>query len=146
MFVAVFSAVGYSVMVRNLAIAYNVFSIVSWQTVLGLLYFLPIFLVFEWNTVRQVNWSVAIILPVAELALFGSALAFLFYTYSIKKLGMTRAAVYSNLIPVFTALFAWILLREKLTWLKINGMLIVISGLLLSQYNPGIRAENRKAG
>jgi drug/metabolite transporter (DMT)-like permease len=59
---------------------------------------------------------------------------------------MTRAAVYSNLIPVFTALFAWILLREKLTWLKINGMLIVISGLLLSQYNPGIRAENRKAG
>jgi drug/metabolite transporter (DMT)-like permease len=133
MFLAVFAAVGYSVMVIRLSGSYNSFSIVSWQSTIGLLYFLPLFLIFEWDQIGHVQWSFSVVLPLLELALFGSALAFVFFTYSIKRLGMTRSSVFSNLIPVFTTLFSYFILKEEITSLKIAGIGIVIGGLLLAQ-------------
>jgi len=133
MFLAVFAAVGYSVMVIKLAGSYNSFSIVSWQSTIGMLYFLPLFLIFEWNQIGQVQWTFSVILPLLELALFGSALAFVFFTYSIKRLGMTRSSVFSNLIPVFTTLFSYFILRDEITLLKIAGIGVVVGGLLLTQ-------------
>jgi drug/metabolite transporter (DMT)-like permease len=133
MFLAVFAAVGYSVMVIKLASSYNSFSIVSWQNTIGMLYFLPLFVIFEWDQARQIQWNYSVIIPLLELALFGSALAFVFFTYSIKRLGMTRSTVFSNLIPVFTTLFSYFILKDKITGLKIAGILVVIGGLLLTQ-------------
>ena len=135
MFLAVFSAIGYSVLVKKLAVSYNSFSIVCWQNTIGLLYFVPLFLIFEWDHVMQVEWTLPVIIPLVELALFGSALAFVFFTFSIKKLGMARATVFTNLIPVFTAMFSFFILKDKITLLKAMGILIVIAGLLLTQFN-----------
>jgi len=45
------------------------------------------------------------------------------------------AAVVSNSIPVFTALFSFLLFGEKLTIQNIAGMAIVITGLFMSQMN-----------
>jgi drug/metabolite transporter (DMT)-like permease len=133
MFLAVFAAVGYSVMVIKLSGTYNSFSIVSWQSTIGLLYFLPLFILFEWDHAVRIQWTVSVIIPLLELALFGSALAFVFFTYSIKRLGMTRSTVFSNLIPVFTTLFSYFILKDEITGLKIAGILVVIGGLLLTQ-------------
>ncbi len=135
MFLAVFSAVGYSVLVKKLAVSYNSFSIVSWQNTIGLFYFLPLFLVFERSHVMQVRWTLPVIVPLVELAFFGSALAFVFFTYSIKKLGVARAMVFSNLIPVFTAVFSYVILKDKVTAIKVFGIAVVIAGLLLTQFN-----------
>jgi drug/metabolite transporter (DMT)-like permease len=90
--------------------------------------------IFEWDHLWQIQWTFSVILPLLELALFGSALAFLFFTYSIKRLGMTRSSVFSNLIPVFTTLFSYIILKDEITGLKIAGILVVIGGLLLTQF------------
>ena len=138
MFLAVFAAVGYSVLVKKLAVSYNSFSIVSWQNAIGLLYLLPLFVVFEWDHVMQVKWTFSVLAPLVELALFGSALAFIFFTYSIKRLGITRATVFLNLIPVFTVLFSWIILQDTITLLKIAGIVVVISGLSLTQFTVKI--------
>jgi drug/metabolite transporter (DMT)-like permease len=134
MFLAVLAAVGYSVLVIKLSGSYNSFSIVSWQNTIGMLYFLPLFMIFEWDHVWQIQWTSSVIIPLLELALFGSALAFVFFTYSIKRLGMTRSTVFSNLIPVFTTLFSFLILREEITGLKIAGIGVVIGGLLLTQF------------
>jgi drug/metabolite transporter (DMT)-like permease len=50
-------------------------------------------------------------------------------------MGITKANVFSNSIPVFTALFSFILLGDKLTFQNVAGMAIVIAGLLMSQLN-----------
>jgi drug/metabolite transporter (DMT)-like permease len=134
MFLAVFAAVGYSVLVIKLSGTYNSFSIVSWQNTVGMLYFLPLFMIFELDHTRQIQWTSSVIIPLLELALFGSALAFVFFTYSIKRLGMTRSTVFSNLIPVFTTLFSFLILKEEITGLKIAGIGVVIGGLLLTQF------------
>src|SRR3989339_1160631 len=44
LFIAVFAAVGYSVVVKRLANTYNSYTIVTYQHILGAIYFLPFFL------------------------------------------------------------------------------------------------------
>jgi drug/metabolite transporter (DMT)-like permease len=73
--------------------------------------------------------------PIIELAIFASCPAFILFAWSVKKMGITKANVFSNCIPLFTALFSFIILGEKLTVQNIVGMMIVIAGLFLSQMN-----------
>ena len=51
----------------------------------------------------------------------------------MKHVGISRANVFANLIPVFTAFFAFLLLGDRLTLRNAAGMVIVIAGLFLSQ-------------
>jgi drug/metabolite transporter (DMT)-like permease len=38
-----------------------------------------------------------------------------------------------NLIPVFTAIFAWMILGQELNMIQFTGIVIVVSGLFVSQ-------------
>ena len=48
----------------------------------------------------------------------------------------------SSLIPVVTAIVAYVLLKEAMTPMKIGGIFVVITGLLMSQI-PGIRRKTK---
>ena len=73
--------------------------------------------------------------PIIELAVFASCGAFILFAWSVNRIGITKANVFTNCIPVFTALFSFIILGEKLTIQNIIGMMIVIFGLFMSQLN-----------
>ena len=53
--------------------------------------------------------------------------------FAFSKLGASKANVYSNLIPVFTAIFSYLLAIEEMTAFKIIGIFVVVIGLVLSQ-------------
>lgn len=133
MLLAVVSALGYSLTLRKLTSKYNVFSIITYQNTLGALYFLPLFLVFELNHFMSVGVSVKSMIPILELAIFGSTIAFLLFTYSVKHLGVTGANTFTNAIPVLTAVFAYFIQGELLTPVKMTGIAVVVMGLFLSQ-------------
>jgi drug/metabolite transporter (DMT)-like permease len=67
------------------------------------------------------------------LGVFCSATAYALWAFAFSKLGASKANVYSNLIPVFTAIFSYFLAIEKMTIFKIVGIGIVVIGLVLSQ-------------
>jgi drug/metabolite transporter (DMT)-like permease len=71
---------------------------------------------------------------ILQLTVFASSLAFIFFTYGITHIGVSRANVFTNTIPVFTAVFAWWLLDEPLTANKWAGISIVILGLFVAQF------------
>jgi drug/metabolite transporter (DMT)-like permease len=48
-------------------------------------------------------------------------------------MGISKANVFSNCIPIFTALFSFLLMGERLTLQNVIGMVIVIAGLFLSE-------------
>lgn len=135
MFLAVFAGVGYNLVVKKLAFKYNVFTITGYQNMIGLILFFPLFLVFEWNHFISTPITGRALFSVIELAVFASTLAFLFLTYGIRKIGLSKASIFANLIPVFTAFLAWQILDDEITLKHIVGIAIVISGLLLSQIN-----------
>ncbi|MFC2112090.1 DMT family transporter [Bacteroidota bacterium] len=133
MLVAVLCAVGYTLMVKKLTERYNAYSITVYQNIFGTLMFLPLFLIFDFKEFMAADHTQKAILNLGYLAIFGSSLAFIFFNYSIKKIGATRTETFSNLIPVLTAVFAYFMLGEELGLKKIIGILIVLAGLFLSQ-------------
>ena len=55
------------------------------------------------------------------------------FCYSVRKLGVTRANAFCNIMPGCTALFMWLLYDETLPTIKIVAIAIVIIGLFISQ-------------
>lgn len=133
LFLAVFSAVGYTLMVRKLVGKYNPYSLVTYQNTLGLVLFFPLVAIFEKESLLAVDISGRSIFALICLAVFGSTLAFILYNYSIKNLGASRANIFTNIIPVLTAVFSYYILNEEMTFRKVTGIAVVLAGLLLSQ-------------
>lgn len=132
MFIAVFGAVGYTITAKTLTQRYNGYTITCYQNVIGLVFFLPLFLIMD---LPSFNFKISLnsVMVIAYLAIFGSAVSFIIFTNAIRVLGVSKANIFSNLIPVFTAIFSWILLKEKMSVLKVTGIAIVLAGLILSQ-------------
>ncbi len=135
---AVFSAVAYSVIVLKLTDRYNVFSIIFYQNLFGTLYFMPLFIVFDYEHFITVEITFEIVKSLVFLAILASSLAFMLFTFGIRELGMVKASSIANIIPVFTAIFSYFFLNEILSWVNILGILVVLSGLFLSQSNKAI--------
>ncbi|MCU0335021.1 MAG: DMT family transporter [Chitinophagaceae bacterium] len=77
-----------------------------------------------------INWQLAGI--VLYLGLGTSVIAFYCWNRAIGYLGAARAAIFGNLIPIFSSLEAVWLLGEHISWMHVAGMLLVISGLVLA--------------
>jgi len=133
LFVAVFSAVGYSVVVKKLAETYNSYTIVTYQHILGALYFLPLFLINDYPTFSIDSLTPDIVKPILYLAILCSALAFILFITSIKKLGIARTNIFTALVPVVSAFGAYMLGHDTLNIRKITGIIIVVAGVIVAQ-------------
>ena len=131
-------AVGYSIALIRLTKLYKPLTITWVQNIIGMIYFIPLTLIMErFQPSNFANVS-GYIVPLVCLGVFCSAVAYALWAFAFSKLGASRANVYSNLIPVFTAIFSYLLAIEALTVNKIVGILVVVAGLILSQMKPKI--------
>ena len=133
-FLAVFAAVGYNLTLSKLVVNYNPVYIVNVQNIIGAILFLPMFMAMEIKPVMEMNITLKMLLPVLWLAIFASCGAFILFGFAVKRIGLLKANVFTNCVPVFTAVFAFLLLGDKLTVQNFIGMLIVIAGLFMSQH------------
>jgi drug/metabolite transporter (DMT)-like permease len=142
---AVVSAVIYTVFLKKLTQKYSSLTIITYQNALGVIYFLPLFLIFDLNHFLSVRPNFELISSLLQLSVFASSLAFIFFTMTVKELGVSRTNVFSNLIPVFTAIFSAIFISEYFSATKIAGMAVVIIGVMISQVRKtqglGLRAK-----
>lgn len=133
LFGAVLVAVAYSISLRKLTMLYKPLTITFVQNILGMIYFIPMFFIMERVTPSQIAQIGGYILPLLSLGVFASSVAYTLWAYTFSRLGAAKANIYSNLIPVFTAIFSCIIIGENITIQKILGILLVIGGLILSQ-------------
>nr|WP_321453937.1 DMT family transporter [uncultured Carboxylicivirga sp.] len=133
LFVAVFSTMGYAVILKKLPQKYNAFSVITYQNIIGAILFLPFFLAIDLKHLAKTEITTKAVIAVVQLAIFASSLAFIFFTYGMRKTGISKANVFVNMIPVFTAFFAWWILDEELTAQKLLGITIVVGGVFISQ-------------
>lgn len=76
------------------------------------------------------------LLLILVLGLFCSTLAYAGYNYGVRNLGASEACIFNNAIPVFSLIAAVVIGQEDFSWLKVAGMAIVISGVIIAQYEP----------
>jgi len=134
LFLAVFAAICYATTLRKIPAYYSSLNVIFYQSLLGLIYFVPTFLITDYSTIRQLNVSAESLLALCMLSVFASVIAFVLFAWAVRKVGVTRTNVFVNLIPVFTAIFSWLILKEQITLLKWFGIAIVVVGLFVSQW------------
>jgi drug/metabolite transporter (DMT)-like permease len=139
--IAVFAAVGYNLTLGKLAGGYNPVYIVNVQNIIGSILFFPVFVTLDLNSFINSSHSFKSVLPVIELSIFASCGAFILFAFAVRHMGVSKAVVFTNCVPILTAVFAFMLVGDKLSLQNIAGMIIVIAGLFLSQSN-----RQRKVG
>ena len=75
-------------------------------------------------------------LSVLYMSVFASVIGYLIQMTAIQRIGAPRAAVFVNLVPVFTIIQSVLILGESLTVLTLIGAATVISGVYLA-LRPG---------
>ncbi|NTV68504.1 MAG: DMT family transporter, partial [Azonexaceae bacterium] len=78
------------------------------------------------------GWSWRVWASMGFLALFGTAIAYTWFTAAVHQLGAGHASVFINLVPVFAVLQAALLLDERLRPAVLAGGLLVIAGVWLT--------------
>ncbi len=143
-FIAVFAAIAYSVVLKNLVSRYNTLSIIAYQNIIGIIFFLPVWFLVDFKDFTTRPFHPEAFRAIILLAVFSSTLAFVFFTQSIRQIGITRSNSFINLIPAFVAILSFFILKEKLGGQQILGILVVVFGLFLAQLKRKKRSETQK--
>ena len=142
-FMAVVCAVIYSGIVFYLARDYKPLTIIWFQSIIGMVLFLPLFLIFDLKETLEIQWSWEAISPIIKLGIFPSVLSFIFYNFAISKIGINKTNIFTNFIPVMTAILSFLILNEEMPAKKILGISLVIVGLLISQRKNKIEPDKK---
>jgi drug/metabolite transporter (DMT)-like permease len=140
LFMAVFAAVGYSMVVKKLAVVYNSYTIATYQHLLGALYFLPLFLIYNANGFSLSMLTADIIKPLLFLAGLCSCIAFILFINSIRVLGIARTNIFTSLVPAISAFGAYMAGQEGLGIYKITGIAVVVAGVVIAQREKKVSA------
>ena len=82
-------------------------------------------------------WSWRVWSGMGFLAIFGTAIAYTWFTDAVHRLGAGHASIFINLVPVFAVLQAALLLGERLGLAVLAGGTLVIAGVWLTSYQKG---------
>jgi drug/metabolite transporter (DMT)-like permease len=73
------------------------------------------------------------VLSIIYLALFASVAAFILFCFTVRYIGVTRANIFNNVRPVFTAILMFTIFSEQLPISKWIGIIVIIIGIFISQ-------------
>lgn len=133
LFGAVLIAITYSLFVRRMTQEYSEITIVTSQNIIGIFLFMPLFFIIDFKHLGELPIYTNAILAVVVLGIFASALAFIFYAYSLKNIGIVRTNAFLNLLPAITAVLAYTVLGDEISLQKMIGIAVVIGGLYINQ-------------
>ncbi|MFO1363755.1 MAG: DMT family transporter [Burkholderiales bacterium] len=91
-------------------------------------------------------------LAITYIGIFGTVLAFLFFSEGVRRIGPSRTAIFINFVPVFGVAFSALFLGEPILASMVIGGLMVIGGVLLTtRPSPAaaprrVRAQRAGAG
>lgn len=119
----------YCVCLKKLSERYSPVSLTALQAFSGAVFFLPLALIQD-APVFTLGPSLAAIL---FLGIFVTLGAYLLYNIAIARMALSKATIFSNLIPVYTIIFAYWLLDESLTSNQLAACGLILSGVALGQ-------------
>ena len=137
-------SVGYSVVLRRIPPQYSPLTIVFYVQSISLILFYILWggdLLLNTtqysstllNATQHSSTLLTSLLSILYLAVLASVTAFILFCYTVRYIGVTRANIFNNIRPVFTALIMWFFFSEQLPLWKWIGIIVIIIGLFLSQ-------------
>lgn len=101
----------------------------------GILFMIPCIGLFDFKISTVNLFSVVNFLNLLFLGLGASALCFVTWNLAVKILGVVKTSVYIYMVPVITMITSILILQEPITKYSLGGILLILIGLFLSEYN-----------
>jgi drug/metabolite transporter (DMT)-like permease len=94
---------------------------------------------------QKSHWTPSAVAAVTYLALFGGAIGYSAYMYSLENLPVAIMSTYTYINPVVAVLLGWLFYHEQLGWRELVAMLIIFAGVALvkgfGRKKSGARSE-----
>lgn len=132
-FLSMFAAVIYTLLLKKFALPYPVLTIVFWTFFFGALLFLPAFVVEGIRLHPFTYMDGKSYIGIIYGAIFSSTMAFLFYNFGVKYVKGSEVGIFMFVEPIVTILVALPLLGEKITLPYIIGSIIVFIGIFVAE-------------
>ena len=121
---------GYLIVVKPLTSKYNIFTLMKWLFLIGLILSAPI----TYNQFIEVNWSELpwfAIWRMAYVVIGTTFLTYLFNIYALKTLSPTTVGSFIYLQPIITIVFALLTENDTLDLIKLSSCVLVFIGVYL---------------
>ncbi len=128
---AMICGAGYTIVARYLIDKYSALFITAIQAFVGAIFFFPFFL-FEYFTV-DMNYTTEAISWLVYLGVVVTLGGYGLYNFALTKIEASKAAMFINLIPVFTLVLAFLVLGENLSSKELIACGVILCGVLISQ-------------
>jgi len=125
--------------VQNNNLFLNLFYQFAWAGIIQLIF------AFSFSDKIEVEtWSVKSISAIIYLAVFGSVLAFFAYNYLLKTLLPTQVSMLSYVNTIISIFLSWLILGESISEKFIIATALIISGVFIINYKPGMLRRANK--
>ena len=131
MVVAMFSWATYSALLKSKTYEVSQIALLEIIIICGFLFLIPVYFI-EMNLGYNIVLNKPFVLTLTYVVLFPGILAFLFWIKGIAIIGANRAGVFLHLMPIFGAIMAMIIFKEKFMFYHFLGATFIIIGITLS--------------
>ena len=131
MVVAMFSWAMYSALLRKKKFKLSQLSLLQTIISAGLILLLPAYLI-EMSLGFRLNLNLPFILTLSYVVLFPGLASFIFWIKGIAIIGSNRSGIFLHLMPIFSAILAILIFKEKFMIFHFIGAVFIITGIFLS--------------
>tara|TARA_B100000427_G_C15384745_1_gene540536 strand:- start:16 stop:930 length:915 start_codon:yes stop_codon:yes gene_type:complete len=131
MVVAMFSWAIYSALLRKKTYKISQIALLEVIIICGFVFLIPVYFI-EMSLGYKIILEIPFILTLSYVVLFPGIIAFLFWIKGIAFIGANRAGVFLHLMPIFGAIMAIAIFKEKFMLYHFLGAVFIIVGIILS--------------
>ena len=131
MVVAMFSWAIYSALLKKKTYEISQITLLQVVIITGLIFLIPIYII-EMSLGNVIKLDKPFLLTLTYVVLFPVLASFFFSIKGIALIGANRAGAFLHLMPIFGAIMAMVIFKEKFMFYHILGAIFIISGITLS--------------
>ena len=121
----------YSTLLKKNKFKFSQFTLIQLMVSAGLLFLIPQ-LFYEKSIGLEVNFNKAFIIILFYVVIFPSIAAYYCWQKGVELVGPNRASMFIQLMPLFSAVMAIIIFKEKFELYHFVGAAFIVSGIYLS--------------
>jgi drug/metabolite transporter (DMT)-like permease len=124
----------YTLILRKISLfGYNTVQFTRKIISYGLLLLFPLLSVFNFHLNLSRFASLSNLLNILFLGVGASAISFVTWNYAVSVLGAVKTSIYIYIIPIITILISAVVLNEKITYVAMLGVFLILFGLYISE-------------
>ena len=106
------------------------FTLLSILIILGAILSFPLYLI-DLAQGKYIQGSETVYLGLLYVGVFPSLLSYLCWNRGIEMVGANRAGLFLNLVPILTAVMAYVFIDEIISWYHFAGLGMILTGMLM---------------